>query len=280
MMKKVSKLLLLFVVQAFVALNVFGQASDQLSGFSTPSGVQPAARCDQQLPAYGFGANGNWLVSTRNANFVGTGASVELANDFIIPNYNVSGQRVVAANFNSGNTPWTPEGYEVRYFTQAVGGGPGATLRTATGSIQRVGALVVDELPVSFNLVPGVKYWVSCVGVNSPTNTAVARWDWDGTPANATTLDPAYVRYQPGGAWGGAACAYWTPKASCAFLATSGPPNQAMNFNICRNAFLTLGGTPVPTMTQWGLFLFGLVLLTLAVVTVYNFSRKNVTITK
>ena len=65
MMKKVSKLLLLFVVQAFVALNVFGQASDQLSGFSTPSGVQPAARCDQQLPAYGFGANGNWLVSTR-----------------------------------------------------------------------------------------------------------------------------------------------------------------------------------------------------------------------
>ena len=38
---------------------------------------------------------------------------------------------------------------------------------------------------------------------------------------------------------------------------------------------LTLGGTPVPTMTQWGLFLFGLILITLGVVTVYNMSRRN-----
>ena len=39
--------------------------------------------------------------------------------------------------------------------------------------------------------------------------------------------------------------------------------------------YLTIGGTPVPTMTQWGLFLFGLILLTMAVVTVYNLSRKT-----
>ena len=35
---------------------------------------------------------------------------------------------------------------------------------------------------------------------------------------------------------------------------------------------VTIGGTPVPTMTQWGLFLFGLILLTLGVVTIYNMS--------
>jgi len=38
---------------------------------------------------------------------------------------------------------------------------------------------------------------------------------------------------------------------------------------------LTLGGSPVPTMTQWGLFLFGLIVLTLGVVAVFNMSRKS-----
>ena len=35
---------------------------------------------------------------------------------------------------------------------------------------------------------------------------------------------------------------------------------------------VVIGGTPVPTMTEWGLFLFGLILLTLGVVTIYNMS--------
>lgn len=39
---------------------------------------------------------------------------------------------------------------------------------------------------------------------------------------------------------------------------------------------VTIGGTPVPTMTQWGLFLFGLVVLTLGVVTIYNMSTNRV----
>ena len=39
---------------------------------------------------------------------------------------------------------------------------------------------------------------------------------------------------------------------------------------------VTIGGTPVPTMTQWGLFLFGLVVLTLGVVTIYNMSTSRV----
>lgn len=39
---------------------------------------------------------------------------------------------------------------------------------------------------------------------------------------------------------------------------------------------VTIGGTPVPTMTQWGLFLFGLIVLTLGVVTIYNMSTSRV----
>ena len=37
-----------------------------------------------------------------------------------------------------------------------------------------------------------------------------------------------------------------------------------------------IGGTPVPTMTEWGLFLFGLILLTLGVVTIYNMSAVRI----
>lgn len=36
-----------------------------------------------------------------------------------------------------------------------------------------------------------------------------------------------------------------------------------------------IGGTPVPTMTQWGFFLFGLIVLTLGVVTLYNMTSAQ-----
>jgi len=280
MMKKVSKLLLLFAVQA-VGLNMYAQSVYDLSGFSTPQDPQAAVRCDLALPALTYGANGNWLVSTRNANFVGAGASVELANDVTVPNYNVSGQRVVSVDYIGQQVFGEPDTMAIVYMTNAAGNAPGTVLRKTSnkgGTAVKNGGTVTDELPVSFTLVPGQTYWLNCSGANDPSNTATARWEWDGTAANPGA--PAFVRYQPGGAWGGAACAFWTPKASCAFLATSGPPNQALRLNICRNAALTLGGNPVPTMTQWGLFLFGLVLLTLAVVTVYNFSRKSAMVQK
>lgn len=38
------------------------------------------------------------------------------------------------------------------------------------------------------------------------------------------------------------------------------------------------GGTSVPTMTQWGLFLFGLIVVTLGVVYIYNMSVRTSTI--
>jgi len=38
------------------------------------------------------------------------------------------------------------------------------------------------------------------------------------------------------------------------------------------------GGTSVPTMTQWGLFLFGLIVVTLGVVYIYNMSVRTSTV--
>jgi hypothetical protein len=66
--------------------------------------------------------------------------------------------------------------------------------------------------------------------------------------------------------------------ANCgySFSLTSSTPNSII---ACTGAecikTLTIGGTQVPTMTQWGLFLFGLIVLTLGVVAVFNMSRKS-----
>ncbi len=275
-MKKVSKFFSLVALLLWGSV-AFAQSVTDLSGFTAPNTPQSAVRCDIELPDYGFAANGNWLVSTRNANFVGPGASVELANDFTVPSYNVSGQKVVSVDYLGVQVFAEPDAWEIKFMLPV---GPGSTggpslsnLLVAPGNSSA--GIVTYEFNGPFQIVFGTRYWTACVGVNTPQNNAVARWEWDGTATTAQTGDPAYVRYQPAGAWGGAACAYWTPKSSCAFLANAGPPNQAMRFNVCRNANVTLGGNPVPTMTQWGFFLFGLVLLTLAVVTVYNtYSRR------
>lgn len=273
-MKKVSKILNLLLL-ACLGSSAFAQTATDLSGFSAPNNSQAAVRCDIALPSWGFGANGNWLVSTRNANFVGTGASVELCQDFNVPAPGVSGQQIVSIDYIGQQVFGNPDFFEVRFFDQA-GTSPGTQLFSTT-SIVKVGGTVTYEFSPAFRPSFGTTYWSSCVGVNQPTQQATNRWEWDGTGTGFGTQ--CHVRYQPAGGWGGAACAYWTPMSSCAFLAGSGgPPEQALRINICRNAQLTLGGNPVPTMTQWGLFLFGLVVVTLGIVTVYNISRRKATI--
>lgn len=273
MMKKVSKILNLLLLVC-MGSTAFAQAVTDLSGFSTPNNTQAAVQCDIALPSWGFGANGNWLVSTRNANFVGTGASVELCQDINVPAPGVSGQQIVSIDYIGQQVFGNPDFMEVRFFTQ-TGTAPGAQLFAST-TVNKVGGLVTYEFTNAFRPAFGTTYWTSCVGVNQPTQNATNRWEWDGTGAGFGTA--AHVRYQPAGAWGGVACPYWTPKASCAFLAAAGPPEQALRVNICRNAQLTLGGNPVPTMTQWGLFLFGLVIVTLGIVTVYNVTRRKATV--
>ncbi|MEO6190352.1 MAG: hypothetical protein ABIO44_08285 [Saprospiraceae bacterium] len=272
MMKKVSKILNLLLLTC-VASASYAQVATDLSGFSAPNNPQAAVKCDIALPSWGFAANGNWLVSTRNANFVGPGASVELCQDFNVPAPGVSGQQIVSIDYIGQQVFGVTDFYESRFFDQ-VGTSPGAQLYAST-TIVSAGGLRTLEFTNAFRPAFGVTYWTSGCGVNQPNQNCTCRWEWDGTGTGFGTA--AHVRYQPAGGWGGAACPYWTPKASCAFLANAGPPEQALRLNICRNAQLRLDPNSVPTMTQWGLFLFGLVLVTLGIVTVYNISRKKAT---
>jgi len=272
-MKKVSKILNLLLL-AVLGSSAYAQIATDLSGFSTPNNTQAAVQCDIALPSWGFAANGNWLVSTRNANFVGPLASVELCQDINVPAPGLSGQQIVSIDYLGQQVFGNPDFFEVRFFTQ-TGTSPGTQLFSST-TITKVGGTVTLEFNPSFRPAFGTTYWTSCVGVNDPTQQATNRWEWDGTGTGFGTA--AHVRYNPAGGWGGAACPYWTPKASCAFLANSGPPEQALRVNICRNSQLRLDPNSVPTMTQWGLFLFGLVLVTLGIVTVYNISRRKATV--
>lgn len=272
-MKKVSKILNLLLLVG-LGSSAFAQTATDLSGFSTPNNTQAAVRCDIALPSWGFGANGNWLVSTRNYQLVGPNASVELCQDFNVPAPGVSGQQIVSIDYIGQQVFGNPDFFEVRFFTQ-VANAPGPQL-FSTPNIVKVGGLVTHEFTNAFRPAFNTSYWTSCVGVLNNGNTGANRWEWDGTGTGFGTQ--CHVRYQPAGGWGGAACPYWTSKSACAFLANSGPPEQALRVNICRNASLTLGGNPVPTMTQWGLFLFGLVLVTLGIVTVYNISRRKATV--
>ncbi|MEP7196341.1 MAG: hypothetical protein ABI851_07450 [Saprospiraceae bacterium] len=273
MMKKVSKILNLLLF-ACLGTSAFAQTATDLSGFSTPNNTQAAVRCDIALPSWGFAANGNWLVSTRNANFVGPLASVELCQDFNVPAPGLSGQQIVSIDYIGQQVFGVTDFHEARFFSQ-VATAPGPQLFSTT-TVIRAGGLVTYEFTPAWRPNFGTTYWTSSCGVNDPTQQATNRWEWDGTGVGFGT--PAFVRFNPSGGWGGAACPYWTPKASCAFLATSGPPEQALRINICRSAQLVLGGNPVPTMTQWGLFLFGLVIVTLGIVTVYNVSRRKATV--
>ncbi len=273
MMKKVSKILNLLILVC-LGTTAFAQVATDLSGFSTPNNTQAAVRCDIALPSWALNPNGNWLVSTRNANFVGTGASVELCQDFNVPAPGLSGQQIVSIDWIGQQVFGVPDFFEGRFFTNTANA-PGAQLFSTT-TVVRAAGIVTYEFTPAFRPAFGTTYWTSCCGVNQPTQNATQRWEWDGTGAGFGT--PAHVRYQPAGGWGGVACAYWTPKANCAFLANSGPGEQALRLNICRNASLILGGNPVPTMTQWGLFLFGLVIVTLGIVTVYNVTRRKATV--
>jgi hypothetical protein len=117
---------------------------------------------------------------------------------------------------------------------------------------------------------------------------------WTPTGAPCYTVNMG----SPGPVCMGAANSYQLEVSACApftvFLGNNNGARGTFSLNIttptnglaavgCIGAackkLLTIGGTPVPTMTQWGLFLFGLILLTLASTALYNYTRR-VTVTK
>jgi hypothetical protein len=116
-------------------------------------------------------------------------------------------------------------------------------------------------------------------------------WTPAGAPCWATNFG------SPGGVCLGAGAAYQIEIPACSiftvFLANNNGARGTYNLNITTPAggvaslgcvgaacvkHLDLGGTPVPTMTQWGIFLFGLILLTLASTALYNYTRRTVVI--
>lgn len=283
MMKKVSKLLLLFVVQAFVSLNIFGQTIDPNHPESITSSqvaLPQTVSCDRALGKVGLDpVGGTSLTSTRNFGWTApnTTIDIECATEIRIPQLATSGKQVIQRINFSGANGGATNGL-VSLWTDA-GNVPGTKLYENAAPIADSNFLWDCTLQANNLIQPGVTYWISPIAIADGT-TLGQRWFW--TPSSAALTSAAgyqqYAVYYRSVSFGN--CPYWTTHTACggAFQI----PGTAMSWSadICANSFLTLGGTPVPTMTQWGLFLFGLVLLTLAVVTVYNFSRKNVTITK
>ncbi len=112
------------------------------------------------------------------------------------------------------------------------------------------------------------------------------------TPAGAPCYPPGTMG-SPGAVCLGGGASFQLEIPDCSpftvFLANNNGARGQYNMNItqsngdpaaigCLNAeckkLLTVGGTPVPTMTQWGLFLFGLIILTFASVALYNFTQR------
>lgn len=112
------------------------------------------------------------------------------------------------------------------------------------------------------------------------------------TAAGAPCYAPGTMG-SPGAVCMGAGVSYQLEIPPCSnftvFLANNNGARGSYNMNITTPAggvaavgcigaeckkLLTIGGTPVPTMTQWGLFLFGLIILTFASVALYNFTQR------
>lgn len=113
------------------------------------------------------------------------------------------------------------------------------------------------------------------------------------TAAGAPCYAPPINMGSPGAICMGTNVSYSLEIPACSaftvFLANNNGSRNTYNLNIrnskgdpaavgCLGAeckkLLTIGGTPVPTMTQWGLFLFGLIILTFASVAIYNFAQR------
>lgn len=113
------------------------------------------------------------------------------------------------------------------------------------------------------------------------------------TPTGAPCYGPPINMGSPGAVCMGTSVSYSLTIPECSpftvFLANNNGSRNTYDLNIfndkgdpaaigCLGAeckkLITIGGTPVPTMTQWGLFIFGLVLLTFASVAIYNFAQR------
>jgi len=276
-MKKLSNLLVV------MALTVAG-LNAQLS-VSTP--YDPSQIPAQAVPCAGGGAPcarlfnpydvNNALHSTEN-----WGGTLVLAQRITLPVLPACGYRLGAIEVPTFVQGFTAIAGNFELWTSA-GNVPGALIHRspdyAVGFVHL--GLTRYDVPtaVAGTLNQGTSYWISFYGLlpaGSGTGNPRVFWGMTSPAANQANGNVGMACRYSGAPFGGAACPAWTTVAACAAVAAFGQNGLGYDINLCAGAGgLVIGGNPVPTMTQWGLFLFGLVLLTLAVVTVFNFSRRG-----
>jgi|GEM_PF-2221770 len=223
------------------------------------------------------------LTSTRQFGWNGAPIDIELAQQIHYPKLVPSGQ-VIEYIALKGAADALAVGNPGEFSVWSdVGGSPGALLAT---DVVECADNIVYSTSEAFNapLVPGQDLWISYVYISDPTGNPGPRWFWTQTdrltnlanghpPFHVTFIDAAAPRFGPN-------CPKWTNYVYCSqydFLRLFFIGNTAglnYEFNICRNAKLNIG-TGVPTMTQWGLWIFGLVVMTLGVVALYNYQVKQ-----
>lgn len=246
-----------------------------------------AVRCDIELGAYEQPNDDTrvfqGLHSTDGTSANGGIINLGMAEDFNIPQLAAHGLQVIQsvqiAGFGQGNSGGMPIRIEL---WSDNAGAPGGMLSQETMTGINPGGFASPlefEPPASWSVVNvNTNYWLSLVGNATGLGGGVTRWFWGTTtPAqNGGEEFSVYYNWQGGNGFGGQPCNQWTTVSNCGIVAAGANMGAAFKFNLCQNAALDLGGTPVPTMTQWGLFLFGLIILTLGVVSIYNFSRRRV----
>lgn len=283
------KKLLTFIMSLLMVSAMFGQA--QVTPFAKDLGYsarpigQTATRCDIELPAYEQPNDDNnvflGLHSTDGTVANGGVINLGMSEDFNIPQIATHGVQIISsvqvAGYNNGNAAGMPFRIEI---WSDVTGAPGVMMaQDMMSGINPAGfqSTLDFETPASWSFINvNTNYWLSCVGL-AEGRGGVTRWFWGTTRPQTNGGEEFSVYYNyTGNGFGGQFCDQWTTVSQCGVVSAGVNMGAAFKFNLCQNAQLDLGGSPVPTMTQWGLFLFGLIVLTLGVVSIYNFSRKRV----
>ncbi len=246
---------------------------------ATATPIDVLSKCDQKLGTVRQPADGpTFLTSSRQFGWFGGAIDLELAQQVHFPQLAPSGQVLeyvaIQSITNGAGTPG-----EFSFWTDN-GGQPGALILAEPVTTQdNLVYQVSDATAATLSSYYGGQLWISFVNISDPNAFIGPRWFWGSTASNTNQANghpPYYAYFHDELNRFGPDCPKWTNHTVCGATFKSGPflgLNYELSF--CRNAKLNIG-TGVPTMTQWGLFIFGLVVLTLGVVALYNYSRQRV----
>lgn len=262
MKKNTILLLVLLFTGSFLFAQNLSETSTRtsppnFSSVSTARAICTGATANITNVADGTGIGVVSSITPNNANSSAISVdNVTLSNQFIT---DISVEGVFSA---FSGTAYDPTDEYVLVVYGEVAGVPDFTNVLFT---ERFNALTVDpDLDAAFTLDP-----IGCpaldgqvwIGVHiEGTATTTPRWNWSESDDGDGV---AYIT-SPVGDFG------LTPGVFVQISPLLGRPiDYTFNLNLCE-ASITL----VPTMTEWGLFLFGLVMVTIGLVFVYNKQRQ------